>query len=175
MITYPDCQACDCGNTYIPPSTNSESSVPNSSLLSQVSNSSLYANALSSQYNANLTVTISEAMSTYGNSNFNNPKSFKCAKSSLSGFNTSIQKQTLPIGERINIFNTRNKYFEGVNKIKVTFASDNNLTYHYDNTLTVLGTSYLEAGTLLTFIDPKTSTDKNFLWSGTTGGNGGGG
>lgn len=171
MITYPDCQACDCGNTYIPPSTNSESSVPNSSLLSQVSNSSLYANALSSQYNANLTVTISEAMSTYGNSNFNNPKSFKCAKSSISGFNTSIQKQTLPIGERINIFNTRNKYFEGVNKIKVTFASDNNLTYHYDNTLTVLGTSYLEAGTLLTFIDPKTSTDKNFLWSGTTGGN----
>jgi hypothetical protein len=171
MITYPDCQACDCGSTYIPPSANSESSTPDSGLLSQVSNSSLYTNALSGQYNANLTTTISEAMSTYGNGNENNPMIFKCAKSSLVGFDYSIQKQTLPIGERINVFNTRNKYFEGVNKIKVTFASDNNLTYHYDNTLTVLTTSSLDAGTLLTFISPDKSTDKNYLWTGNTGGN----
>jgi len=171
MITYPDCQACDCGNTYIPPSTSSESSVPNAGLLSQVSNSSLYTNALSGLYNTNLTTTISEAMSTYSNGNENNPMIFKCAKSSLVGFDYSIQKQTLPIGERINVFNTRNKYFEGVNKIKVTFASDNNLTYHYDNTLTVLAESSLDAGTLLTFIDPTTSTDKNYLWTGNTGGN----
>ena len=24
MITYPDCQACDCGDTYVPPSISSE-------------------------------------------------------------------------------------------------------------------------------------------------------
>jgi hypothetical protein len=171
MITYPDCQACDCGSTYVPPSVSSNSSIAASGLLSQVSNSVLYANELSGLYNTDLTTTISEAMSTYGNGDEDNPKIFKCAKSSLVGFNRSIQKQTLPIGERINVFNTRNKYFEGVNKIKVTFASDNNLAYHYDNTLTVLATSSLDAGTLLTFIDPTTSTDKNYLWTGNTGGN----
>ena len=171
MITYPDCQACDCRSTYIPPSVSSNSSIAGYGLLSQVSNSVLYANELSGLYNTDLTTTISEAMSTYGNGDEDNPKIFKCAKSSLVGFNRSIQKQTLPIGERINVFNTRNKYFEGVNKIKVTFASDNNLAYHYDNTLTVLATSSLDAGTLLTFIDPTTSTDKNYLWTGNTGGN----
>jgi hypothetical protein len=171
MITYPDCQACDCGSTYVPPSVSSNSSIAASGLLSQVSNSVLYANKLSGLYNTDLTTTISEAMSTYGNGDEDNPRIFKCAKSSLVGFNRSIQKQTLPIGERINVFNTRNKYFEGVNKIKVTFASDNNLAYHYDNTLTVLATSSLDAGTLLTFIDPTTSTDKNYLWTGNTGGN----
>jgi hypothetical protein len=171
MITYPDCQACNCGDNYIPPSTTSESSIPGAGLLSQVSNSALYTNALSGQYSANLTTTISEAMATFSNGSIDNPLIFKCAKSSLAGFDYSIQKQTLPIGERINVFNTRNKYFEGVNKIKVTFASDNNLTYHYDNTLTILATSSLDAGTLLTFVEPTTSTDKNYLWTGNTGGN----
>ena len=171
MITYPDCQACDCGDTYVPPSISSEEPTPISGLLTQVSNSALYANSLSTQFNANLTTTISEAMSTFSGEQ-DDPKVFKCAKSAtFAGFDYSIQKQTLPIGERINIFNTRNKYFEGVNKIKVTFASNNNLTYHYDNTLTVLATSSLDAGTLLTFVDPTTSTDKNYLWTGNTGGN----
>jgi hypothetical protein len=35
-----------------------------------------------------------------------------------------LRYQTITPGERINIFNTRNKYFQGVNKIKATFASD---------------------------------------------------
>jgi hypothetical protein len=171
MITYPDCQACDCGDTYVPPSISSEEPTPVSGLLTQVSNSALYVNSLSTQFNANLTTTISEAMSTFSGEQ-DDPRVFKCAKSAtFAGFDYSIQKQTLPIGERINIFNTRNKYFEGVNKIKVTFASDVNLTYHYDNTLTVLSTTNLSPGTLLTFINPNTSSDKNFLWSGNTGGN----
>ena len=171
MITYPDCQACNCDDTYIPPSISSEEPTPVSALLTQVSNPALYTNKLSTQFNDNLTTTISEAMATFSGEQ-DDPTVFKCAKSAtFAGFDYSIQKQTLPIGERINIFNTRNKYFEGVNKIKVTFASDVNLTYHYDNTLTVLSSNNLSPGTLLTFVNPNTSSDKNFLWSGNTGGN----
>jgi hypothetical protein len=174
MITYPECQACDCGTT-----TNNNNSgnittpvvVPESGILSQVSNPQLYVNKIEQQFvNSNYVDTIAQAMSTSSVSP-NNPRVFKCAKSTSIGFYSSIQKQTLPIGERINVFNTRNKYFEGNNKIKVTFASDINTTYHYDNTLTVLATSNLTPGTLLTFVDPAKSTDKNYLWTGqTTGG-----
>ena len=170
MITYPECQACDCGTTnnnnsgnIIPPVV-----VPETGILSQVSNSQLYINKLGQQFvNSNYVDTIAEAMST-SSSSPNNPLIFKCAKSTSIGFYSSIQKQTLPIGERINVFNTRNKYFEGNNRIKVTFASDINTTYHYDNTLTVLASSNLTPGTLLTFVDPAKSTDKNYLWSGQT-------
>ena len=80
---------------------------------------------------------------------------------------------TLPPGERINIYNTRKKYFDNVNKIKVTFNYPSNGGYtapqfHYDNTLTVLSTQELEPGTLLTFVNPNRTTDKNYLWTGST-------
>ena len=169
MITYPECQACDCGDS----STSTTNYAANtampieSGVLTQVSSSTLYFDKLSQQFNANLSGTISQAMSTNGLQP-NNPMVFKTAKSSIIGYDYSIQKQTLPIGERINVFNTRNKYFEGVNKIKVTFAADVNLTYHYDNTLTILSTQNFPAGTLLSFVNPEKSTDKNYLWSGTT-------
>jgi hypothetical protein len=169
MITYPECQACDCGEIVNNTTSNAATATPiETGVLTQVSSSSLYLDKLSQQFNANLSTTISQAMST-NDLEPNNPLLFKTAKSSPVGFfNYSIQKQTLPIGERINVFNTRNKYFEGVNKIKVTFASDVNLTYHYDNTLTVLATEKIASGTLLSFVSPDKSTDKNYLWSGAT-------
>ena len=173
MITYPECQACNCGDTKSQ-STNTPNiasllSTPiETGVLTQVSNSQLYYNKLTEQFSTDLSTTISQAIST-NSAQPNNPQLFKTAKSSpVNFFEYSIQKQTLPIGERINVFNTRNKYFEGVNKIKVTFASENNLTYHYDNTLTVLSTQSFPAGTLLSFIAPEKTTDKNYLWSGTT-------
>jgi hypothetical protein len=170
MITYPECQACECGD--VKNQTSNYASIAStpveSGVLTQVSNSLLYFDKLSQQYNTELSTTISEAMST-NSQQPNNPMLFKTAKSStVNFFEYSIQKQTLPIGERINVFNTRNKYFEGTNRIKVTFASDINLTYHYDNTLTVLSTQSFPAGTLLSFVSPEKSTDKNYLWSGTT-------
>jgi len=169
MITYPECQSCDCGDNsnnnsgnIIPPTP-----VPDEGLLTQVSNSQLYLEKLTQTYpNSNYLSTMVGAISTSSETP-TNPEIFKCAKSS-NGFLSSIQQQTLPIGERINVFNTRNKYFENINRIKVTFASDVNTTYHYDNTITVLATKSLEAGTLLSFVDPAKSTDKNYLWSGQT-------
>ena len=73
----------------------------------------------------------------------------------------------LPIGERINLFNTKGKFFEngGVNKIKVSFNNDLNNTFHYDNTITVVvnsqASTLLGTGTMITFVDPQLSLDPN--------------
>jgi hypothetical protein len=168
MITWPDCQACDCGSTQPETLNYSESVlVPDSGLLTQVSNPELYTTKLSQQFaNSNWVNTIPLAIAT-NNLDPSNPLSFKCAKGAVPLY-SSIQKQTIPIGERINIFNLKTKYFEGTNKIKVTFASENNLTHHYDNTLTVLATQSFSAGTLLSFVNPDSTTDSNYLWSATT-------
>ena len=64
-------------------------------------------------------------------------------------------QSTIPLGVRINIFNTNNKYYDNINRIKVTFAADSNLGYHYDNTLTILTVpEFTETtpGTLLSFV-----------------------
>jgi hypothetical protein len=67
------------------------------------------------------------------------------------------------------VYNTRKKFFDGVNKIKTTFNyPSNGSRFHYDNTLTVLATQDVEVGTLLSFVNPSKSTDKNYLWSGLT-------
>lgn len=67
---------------------------------------------------------------------------------------------TLNIPERINLFNTRGQYFSYANRIRVTFSNNENLgKYHYDNTLTVLTPKFYTSGTLLSFIDPKTTFD----------------
>ena len=84
----------------------------------------------------------------------------------LPGFATS---KSLPLGERVNIFNQRKNFFTGKNKIKVTFAKDSNYgKSHYDNTLTVLSTTQYNTGDLLTFINLDSTTDKNFLYSADT-------
>jgi hypothetical protein len=76
---------------------------------------------------------------------------------------------SIPPGERINIYNTRGKYFTGENKIKVTFSKPNNgTTHHFDNTLTVLSTQDLQVGEMVSFIDISKSKDVNFLYTGTT-------
>ena len=194
MITYPDCQACDCGPID---ATQSVANVPQPGLLTQVSNPSLYVENLinfyekngSNDYNKNVILalmeaeamagranlpavptvfktTVSEQLIFPGTENFGLPTLDNYGKINLDGRKYYISGDNLPLGERINVFNTRNKYFQNVNRIKVTFASESNLTYHYDNTLTVLATQDLEPGTLLTFVDPSTSSDLNYLWSG---------
>jgi hypothetical protein len=177
MISYPDCQACDCGEEILTP----DPSIGLSTLVSQLSNPVLYYENIL----GNLQPTddnTSEMYSTMYSEAFagnimqtNNPVAFKNGVSEIHTFPDGIQRfalsLTIPPGERINIFNTRNKYFQGTNKIKATFASDvNGGLHHYDNTLTILSNEFYEPGTLLTFVDPTSSTDKNYLWTGTTGG-----
>jgi hypothetical protein len=186
MITYPDCQACECDTPNITPSQEFGDSI----IMTQLSNSSYYYDGLV-EYQKSLipssfqsqtldeqisayAVMYSEALAGYPQ-NFDNPAVFKNGVSSIVEFPDGTQRfavsKTITPGERINIFNTRNKYFEGTNRIKTTFASDiNNPSglYHYDNTLTIISPTQFPVGTLLTFVNPESSSDLNYKWSATT-------
>jgi hypothetical protein len=194
MITYPDCQSCTCEPESTAPGGDDDTERPPSpGLLSQVSNSSLYID--NTQANSILIPNRSFPPVTPNDENYdtyfqiesimlsqavsgslakpNDPLVYKLNKSSLYYFpNQSrllTQGITLPPGERVNVYNTRKKYFDGVNKIKVTFSlQTNGAKSHYDNTLTVLSTLELEPGTLLSFVDPIKTKDTNYLYSATT-------
>ena len=89
---------------------------------------------------------------------------------------------SLTVAERLNLFNTKAKYFNdgpdnpggGVNRIKVTFQPDLNNSdtkYHYDNVIAIVCTqnaTNLEAGTMLSFQDFAFSKDINVINTGTT-------
>ena len=187
MITYPDCEACSCGEQVNNGVVNVD--FVESAFLTPITDPARYfdnvynilsVNPAFSGDVGNYSLITSEALSTL-NQQQTNPTRFKNGVSidrtiSINNVNSSqfaIQPTTIPLGERINIFNTNNQYYKNVNRIKVTFAADVNLTYHYDNTLTVLTVpefNDISPGTMLTFVDPNSSTDSNFLWSGTTPG-----
>ena len=184
MITYPDCQACDCKQN-LKNSANNEaaSEVFGTGVLSFLSASDLYYDGLSSTYFSGDT----ENQETWSNlfsesfagltltSNIANPARYKLPFSQQlnisNGEGRFVTSSDLPIGERINIFNLRESYFSNINKIKVTFAKDVNIgKHHYDNTITVLSQEQFAAGDLLTFINLTGTTDTNYLYSATTTG-----
>lgn len=187
MITYPDCDACECDPEITSPGGNQESDrIPSAGLLSQLSNGGLYSESIQNAYlNSGFSEEVSQlngAMIGQSIGGFtasrNNPQKYKSIQSSPFTIGTNNQKffslgLTLPPGERINIYNTRKKFFDNVNKIKVTFNYPSNggfstPQYHYDNTLTVLTTQDIAPGTLLTFVNPRRTKDVNYLWSGLT-------
>ena len=164
---------------------------------SQLSNAGLYIDNLEVNFfnsntdnedNAQLSaITISQAIGgrfstktpTKYKSTFSEPFNFGNTDGNRYGDKLIAVGITLPPGERVNKYNTRKKYFDNVNKISVRFSYPQNGgnfipntppagKFHYDNTLTVLGSLSLEPGTLLTFIDPLKTKDVNFLWTGTT-------
>jgi hypothetical protein len=89
---------------------------------------------------------------------------------------------SLTVSERLNLFNTKGKYFNdgpnnpggGVNRIKVTFQPDLNnpaTNFHYDNVVAIVCTqsaTNLETGVMLSFQDFVQSKDKNVINTGTT-------
>ena len=187
MITYPDCQACECEPETTEASSEDATSetIPAAGLISQLSNPGFYSDYIESQFllggfgesDAQLNgIMYSQSISGRGSS-IRNPQQLKSTQSQVFTFSSGgkiyAYGNTLPPGERINIYNTRKKYFDNVNKIKVTFNYPSNGGYtvpkfHYDNTLTVLATQDLAPGTLLTFVNPNRTTDKNYLWTGST-------
>jgi hypothetical protein len=181
MINYPDCQACECDPETTSPGGGDTETVPQSGLLTQVSNPGQYVNSLLSQrintFDTEENAQIDAIMYSQGISgratSFRNPTQFKSTQSQVFRIrdkNLLVQSVTLPMGERVNIYNTRKKYFEGINKIRVTFnVPSNNNKFHYDNTLIVVGNQVLETGSLLTFVNPNKTTDVNYKWTGTTG------
>jgi hypothetical protein len=194
MITYPDCQSCECDaeTTEKNPDDDTEQA-PSSGLLSQLSNGGQYAENLETydssipnrgwppvsaddeNYDAYFQMeSIMQGQSISGSlSKPKNPTVFKINSSNSFTFpnqsNLRTDGFTLPPGERVNIYNTRKKFFDNVNKIKVTFSSPTNgAKSHLDNTLTVLSVLELDPGTLLSFVDPRKTKDKNYLYSATT-------
>ena len=197
MMTYPDCQACECDPETTAPGGGDQETAPPSGLLTQLSNGGLYIDNLEVSFfnpdtdnedNAQLSaITISQAISgrlstktpTVYKSTFSEPFTFPNTDGERFGSKLIAAGITLPPGERVNKYNTRKKYFDNVNKISVRFSYPQNGgnfipntapagKFHYDNTLTVLSTISLAPGTLLTFIDPLKTKDVNFLWTGTT-------
>jgi hypothetical protein len=187
MITYPDCQACDCKqSTGTRPINNANvdtSTVTGSGVLSYVSSPQYYYDGLASTYFSADTENQSILSTLYSESfaglsltsNLNNPGRYKLPFSQQlnisNGEGRFVTSFELPVGERINIFNLRESYFSNINKIKVTFAKDSNIgKHHYDNTITVLSQEQFAAGELITFINITGTTDINYLYSATTTG-----
>jgi len=106
------------------------------------------------------------------------------------GRNYRVFSTSLTIAERLNLFNTKAKYFDnltanaegdndlnrrenslspgntGWNQIKVTWNTiDNNPTdkYHFDNVIVLILDNYIQPGTVLTFQDPSMSNDPHVL------------
>jgi hypothetical protein len=181
MITYPECQACDCGTDI---NFNNNLEVPTGGL-SYFSSPIFYQNNLQLLYSGapsedilqytNITAT---AFAGFNDKAFSSDiNKYKLPKSNVvkipsqpdnGGFRFSISK-TLPLGERINLFNQRSNYFTGLNKIQVTFATQSNINKnHFDNTLTVLTTQNYNTGDLITFVSTSNSFDTNWKYSANT-------
>jgi hypothetical protein len=102
------------------------------------------------------------------NVKINAPQFFRYGSNPYNNFTTS-----LTFSERMNLFNTKAKYFDesisgfpnpggGVNRVKVNF-NPNNTDHHFDNVVAVLcskqSLSRLLPGTLITFQNPKLTGD----------------
>lgn len=176
MITYPDCEACDCKSDYktgaasIPANPDTTAA----GLLTFTSLPSMYRGKLEELYadvdNGQERVIIySETLSGLAvNGLKGDSTKYKIPVSQALGPFYGYTSM-LPLGERINIFNSRKSYFKGINKIKVQVEPSTNIgKFHYDNTITVLANTEYAAGDLITMVNPFSSSDSNFLWSANT-------
>ena len=184
MVTYPDCQACECKEAQ---TTGLGVDLSANGVLTPLSLASNYqqgwVNIFSSiNYQPSEDIDIIaqiHAQATGGNNSNLDPKVYKVLKSDVvrelsdDGRRMFCYSYDLPMGERINIFNSRNSYFQNTNRIKVSFATDysnNNSLFHLDNTITVLAQQEYLPGSILTTVNPDTSTDYNFNFSGSNQG-----
>ncbi|NBU81597.1 MAG: hypothetical protein EBS55_08115, partial [Flavobacteriaceae bacterium] len=87
--------------------------------------------------------------------------------------NVWIYTTSLPMADRINLFNLKSKYFDetvnnpggGVNRIKVSFEPTDVNKYHFDNTTVIIcdkkSLQSLRPGQLISFQNPSFSKDVN--------------
>lgn len=177
MITYPECQSCDCKPAE---AVNTLIDTTGRGVLSTVSlPQNYYQNFVEYLYSINyqpaediqiIADLFSQSMG--GNISAGVDTVYKVPKSNIErevsegNDKMFVWSMDLPIGERINIFNQRSSYFTGSNRIKVSFDANNNAgNFHYDNTLTVLANREFLPGQLLTSVNPATTSDKNFRFT----------
>ena len=194
MIQYPDCQACECEEEK----TREGGDVNATSLLTQLTNPGLYYDRLLPIVSRNtytnvendedtdlptetdssvLTIIFTQAIagmpiSYNDNRIYKTPESqvFRLPDSGTQPRQAFAFSQQLTYGDRVNIFNGRKKYFDGVNRISVSFNHLDNIgKSHFDNTITVLTNTKLASGSLYTTTDPFRSGDVNFTYTAVTG------
>jgi hypothetical protein len=185
MLTYPDCDTCDCSSTV---SQNNNTPIKNDNkpnatgALSYLSFSPYYFNSYQKMFQGGTgTQTDKDNLATaysIATGGFSDDKTQLYYKTPVThslfdynGQKIGASSRDLPIGERINLFNQRGNYFNGQNRIKVTFAENSNVgKFHFDNTITVLAIDgfVYNAGDLLTFVSPNNSSDENFFYSAST-------
>ena len=193
MLTYPDCESCDCKATTtqsaLPSGAAQQTTDPTGALsfFSYPLNYNLafqylYKNAPISENDIDVYSTIS-SIAVAGDASLiliNDSSRYKLPISNIlslpsNGDGRSSSSKSLPLGERINLFNQRDNFFSGLNKIKVSFAVNDNIgKFHYDSTITVLSSpngangQQFKSGDLISFVNPSSSTDKNYQYSATT-------
>lgn len=177
MITYPECENCECKSvettTTLIDSSGTGVLTPLSTPSKYYQKFTEYLYSINYQPAEDITVIAnlySQAMG--GNISagvdtvYKVPKSSVLREASERNDRMFAYSMTLPLGERINIFNQRSSYFTGSNIIKVSFDNTRNPNVnHFDNTITVLSTVKYNAGQLLTTVSPSTTTDVNFGFS----------
>jgi hypothetical protein len=184
LLSYPTCEFCDCDNgekldidpedlglgdvyqtvsesgafsVLTPFELNSGYGIPQSNLpYNYSSQTNSYESLLAGSPKQNPSVSSSRV-----------PTVQLTYQSNVDDWDTHVVFTTsLTISERLNLFNTKAKFFEGVNQIKANFNKvDNSSVFHYDNVITLItkpNTSQtFQPGNLVTFQDPKLSQDPN--------------
>ena len=182
MITYPECQACDCKQDAQnrPQTSSGNSPIPNGTL-SYFSSPSSYQTGFEKYYSTTtpediyyLSTISSQAVAGFAaTASISDPSRYKIPWSEPLTFSDGkpqfAASKSLPMGERINLFNQRANYFTGINSVKVTFAGDSNINkFHMDNTITVLSNQQYNPGDLLSSVSITGSTDINWTYSAET-------
>jgi len=173
-ITYPTCLSCDCSGEDL----DSGDSSSKYSILSRFSNPSSYVekllqSSLLSGFSTEDKDVLASAISrvigtnTFDEENTLGYKAMYVDDIFLSnGDEYFAYSDDLPLAERINLFNQRKKYFDGVNRISVSFDHQANAgVEHFDNTLTLIFDTPIPSGTLLTFVNQTLSNDTNYTVS----------
>lgn len=207
LLTYPDCDMCDCDatgvtpgngpgnsnalankNRRIPCSTITSDSTPMNDLTSNIQISQLGTPIYDYPFFDNESYKTVAFMQIFAGKQYIDRADVSIGTSSLVTAKYSITDSSgndnnytdyfftssLTLAERINLFNTKAKYFDnspnnpggGVNRIRTTFGINSNLgKFHLDNTIVIIGdisslSNYMP-GQLISFQNPNLSKDLN--------------
>ena len=183
VLEYPSCTACQCQSDLDtgegPQPGSSVSSLAQTTLQENDNGSFLSKFVVASSFNCSTTNTtdVAQMLAGYpiGDDKNNTDRYARTAAYTLLDNNNLLFSSSITIPERLNLFNTKGKYFDsfvapggGVNRIKVTFNSDEPLNagqFHYDNVLILLvdqgDKDNFDQGNLFTFQSLQSSKDPN--------------
>jgi hypothetical protein len=172
MITYPDCDMCDCqvgsNENYSqgqvsPTPVSNQSNTPTYGFFVGLSNTETYRQTVLNNF-----PTLFPSFSVL--TDLTPVLKVLSGEGVVVSNGVTYSTNQLPFSERINSFNVKAKYYDdngGVNQISVRYDPSNstNSSSHYDNTLTFIIPINLlgnfSASTMFTMVDPRTSADPN--------------